>query len=154
MNDRISRRVAALLAHPAGFAYFNLFTLAWFALPFVIGLVAGALFGVEVGIGALVLSRWLLPGYLDVVTWFSSATQFTLSYQNDEAGRKLDASLDELFVTNATLLRLAHDEAADRKRELALQEAVAAQSDAVAEIVRQLQADLNTRRRRAGGKRA
>lgn len=142
MHDRLSRWVARLLAHPAGFAVFNIFTAAWFALPFAIGGAAAAVFGWKVGLGALLLSRWLLPGYLDVVTWFSSATQFTLAYQNEKAGRKLDEALetidrvvDEVYVTSQALLQLA-------RNETNIQQALVTQSAAIHAAIAELRHHL------------
>lgn len=65
--------MAWMLAHPAGFLLFNVFTVVWFAVPFVIAHVLHA------SSTSLV---FVLASYLDVVTWFGGATQFTLAYQN------------------------------------------------------------------------
>ena len=125
MNDRISRWVARLLAHPAGFAAFNVFSVAWFLLPLAAGAAAGSVWGVRAGFETFVLVRLLLPGYLDVVTWFSSATQFTLAYQNDRDGRKLDDALAELRAGTQALLQMASNETH-------MQETMAEQTEAIA----------------------
>lgn len=133
MNDRVSNWVARLLAHPAGFGLFNLFTLAWFLAPPLVWW----LFGLK-AVLALIVVRLLLPSYLDVVTWFSSATQFTLAYQNEKAGRKLDTSLARIDEQTALLVQMAENETH-------LQEAAIRQSDAVADALAELRRHLSQR---------
>jgi hypothetical protein len=99
VNERLSRAAANVLAHRAGLLWFNVFTLAWFAVP--------ALIGVFVNWHVALVFELVvfLPGYLDVVTWFSGATQFTIAFQNSKAQTALDETLE-------TLLQLARNDVA------------------------------------------
>jgi hypothetical protein len=119
LNRRVSDWVAGLLAHRAGFLAFNIFTLLWFAVPVTAGLLLG---GTRLTVTALVVAT---TAYLDVVTWFSGATQFTLGFQNAQAADKLDEAL-------ATLLQLARSDAADG-------DALIAQGEAIQAALQELQ---------------
>lgn len=103
MNERLSRWVASVLAHRAGFVAFNLFTVAWFATPAVV-----AIFWTW-KIGLMLELVFFLPGYLDIVTWFSGATQFTIAFQNDEARRADELQLRNQMHTMELLVALAKE---------------------------------------------
>ena len=94
MNRRISRWVANVLAHPAGFLAFNIFTACWFIAA------------VWLGQKTLLIS---LAAYLDVVTWFSSATQFTLAYQNRLAEEQNRLALRNQIDLSRLVLAVAEE---------------------------------------------
>jgi len=91
VNDRISRWVAAWLAHPTGIAQALVTTGIWFSMPAVF--------------------HWSFQTaifwYLAYCTFISFATQFTLAYQNHKAERALVMSLKNQADTMRLLLELA-----------------------------------------------
>jgi hypothetical protein len=117
VHDRVSHIVAALLAHRAGFAAFNAFTFTWFTLtlllPAWLGLPEMPVFVVS------------LAGYLDVVTWFGGATQFTLAYQNKNA----EVALHKL------LTRMAGADDLNRQVLLTLRQTLENQEDILATLL-------------------
>ena len=86
--------------------------------------------------------------YLFLATELGIVTQFTLAIINKDTSAKVDQALDELYAGTQTILKLARDEITERKRELDLQEAIAAQNEAIATVLRELQTDLHSRRRK------
>ena len=94
MHDRVSKWASDLLAHKSGLVAFNLFTAVWFML--------GLLVPEEVMPGHVVGGLLVFVAvYLDIVTWFGGATQFTLAYENRKATEatlaqdaKVEAALD------------------------------------------------------------
>lgn len=104
MHDRVSRLAADLLAHKAGFVAFNVFTVVWFGAAFTLPLELG-----DKVAAALLLA---LAGYLDIVTWFSSATQFTLAYEARkarEAAERTDAQQAQMMQNQLHLMQFILD---------------------------------------------
>ena len=91
MNDRLSRWVAAWLAHPTGVLQALGTTVIWLATPFLGWSWHDAVF-------------W----YLGYCTFISFATQFTLAYQNRKAEAAQELTLRnmvDLMNLNVTLAR-------------------------------------------------
>ena len=130
MNERLSRWVAAWLAHPTGIAQALVTTAGWFAAPFAF--------------------HWpwhsVIFWYLGYCTFISFATQFTIAYQNQKAEAALELTLRNMTdmmrldialaeQIDAALLRL--DDGVDRLIEFAtteqqIQAAVVKQDEGIA----------------------
>jgi hypothetical protein len=114
-HDRISRLVAAWLAHPTGIFQALTTTALWFSIPLLAGW------------------AWMAAvfWYLAYCTFVSFATQFTIAYQNAKAQQALNEALGRqermavgIDAAVATLIHLATNESA-------VQEALARQTDAI-----------------------